>query len=204
MNPSRRGIVGHLVDYITRLGVTAITGKPYTPTTQGKNERFHQTLFRSLDKQPIASTSEERQTQVDEFDRIYNSERPHQGLPGHVTAQQAWDMTSVAEPHRPLVPAYPSPSPVTAAGALLPENTRRVTVSGGVKVKGVEFQMIGSHLAGTLVTIARDEATIAFYDVTTGEFLIEHPWPEPGVRYVSNGRPRGPRKTPQTQPSPMS
>ena len=38
----------------SRLGVEAITGKPYKPTTQGKNERFHQTLFRYLDKQPLA------------------------------------------------------------------------------------------------------------------------------------------------------
>ena len=52
LNPSRRGAVGQLVTYVTRLGVEAITGKPYKPTTQGKNERFHQTLFRWLDKQP--------------------------------------------------------------------------------------------------------------------------------------------------------
>lgn len=43
----------------------------------------------------------------------------------------------------------------------------------------MKFQ-IGSHLAGTLVAIVRDDTTIAFYDVTTGELLIEHPWPEPG------------------------
>jgi len=56
LNPSRRGVVGQLVAYVTALGVEAITGKPYKPTTQGKNERFHQTLFRWLDKQPIAAT----------------------------------------------------------------------------------------------------------------------------------------------------
>lgn len=60
----------------------------------------------------------------------------------------------------------------------------------------MKFQ-IGSHLAGTLVTIVRDATTIAFYDVATGELLIEHTWPEPGVRYVSNGRPRGPRTNPR-------
>ena len=203
LNPSRRGIVGQLVDYVTRLGVNPITGKPHKPTTQGKNERFHQTLFRYLDKQPIAATLAQLQAQVDEFDRIYNTERPHQGLPGHVTPQQAWDATPAAEPPRPLVAATPSPSPVAAAGALLPENTRRVTVSGGIKVKGVKFQ-IGSHLAGTLVTIVRDDTTIAFYNVTTGELLIEHPWPEPGTRYVSNGQPRGPRKNTRAGSSPMS
>lgn len=203
LNPSRRGIVGQLVDYVTRLGVEPITGKPYKPTTQGKNERFHQTLFRFLDKQPMAATLGELQAQVDEFDRIYNTERPHQGLPGHVTPQQAWDATPVADPPRPLSPASPSQSPVAAEGALLPENTRHVTVSGGIKVKGVKFQ-IGSHLAGTLVTIVRDDTTIAFYDVKTGGLLIEHPWPEPGTRYVSNGKPRGPRRAPTAGSSPKS
>ena len=54
LNPSRRGLVGQLVAHVAALGVEAITGKPYKPTTQGKNERFHQTLFRYLDKQPLA------------------------------------------------------------------------------------------------------------------------------------------------------
>ena len=91
LNPSRRGYVGQLVQHVTSLGVEAITGKPYKPTTQGKNERFHQTLFRYLNKQPLADTLAELQTQVDVFDHIYNTERPHQGLPGRVTPQQAWD-----------------------------------------------------------------------------------------------------------------
>lgn len=54
LNPSRRGWEGQLVAYLTSLGVEAITGKPYKPTTQGKNERFHQTLFRWLDKCPVS------------------------------------------------------------------------------------------------------------------------------------------------------
>lgn len=45
LNPSRRGVLGQLVAYVTSLGVEPITGKPYKPTTQGKNERFHQTRF---------------------------------------------------------------------------------------------------------------------------------------------------------------
>jgi hypothetical protein len=70
--------------------VQAITGKPYKPTTQGKNERLHQTLFRYLDKQPLAESLAELQTQVDAFDHIYNTQRPHQGLPGRVTPITAW------------------------------------------------------------------------------------------------------------------
>ncbi|GAA5121509.1 hypothetical protein GCM10025762_42290 [Haloechinothrix salitolerans] len=68
LNPSRRGSLGQFVVHVTGLGVEPITGKPYKPTTQGKNERFHQTLFRYLDKQPLASSLAELQTQVDAFD----------------------------------------------------------------------------------------------------------------------------------------
>ncbi|BBX25969.1 hypothetical protein MALV_10940 [Mycolicibacterium alvei] len=93
LNPSRRGQNGQLVAHVSRLGVEAITGKPHKPTTQGKNERFHQTLFRYLDKQPLAETLEELQAQVDAFDVIYNTERPHQGLPGRVTPRAAWEAT---------------------------------------------------------------------------------------------------------------
>ena len=57
LNPSRRGVLGQLVVYLRSRGVEPITGKPYKPTTQGKNERFHQTLFRWLDKQPRHSSS---------------------------------------------------------------------------------------------------------------------------------------------------
>lgn len=101
LNPSRRGVEGQLVDYVSSLGVKAITGKPYKPTTQGKNERFHQTLFRWLDKQPLAVTYAGLQEMVDRFDLIYNTERPHQGLPGRNTPRQSWDATAVAEAPRP-------------------------------------------------------------------------------------------------------
>ncbi|GGK92857.1 hypothetical protein GCM10007382_11310 [Salinibacterium xinjiangense] len=73
LNPSRRGVLGQLVAYVTSLGVEPITGKIYKPTTQGKNERFHQTLFRFLDEQPLAGTLEQLQLQlqIDRFDQIH-------------------------------------------------------------------------------------------------------------------------------------
>ena len=83
LNPSRRGHLASSSSTSCALGVEPITGKPYKPTTQGKNERFHQTLFRYLDKQPLADNLAELQAQVDAFDHIYNTERPHQGLDTH-------------------------------------------------------------------------------------------------------------------------
>ena len=114
LNPSRRGVLGQLVAYVTSLGVAPITGKPYKPTTQGKNERFHQTLFRWLDKQPLAVSLEELQEQVDRFDQIYNTERPHQALPGRITPAQAWEATPKAE----------APRPAARNASLLPDGVR--------------------------------------------------------------------------------
>lgn len=53
------------------------------------------------------------QSQVDQFDQIYNRQRSHQSLPGRVTPQQAWDATTPAEsPRRPRVaPLGPLPLP---------------------------------------------------------------------------------------------
>lgn len=60
-NPTRRGFTGKLVDYLLDLGGKPITGEPDRPTTQGKNERFHQTLQKWLnatreDDRGLAST----------------------------------------------------------------------------------------------------------------------------------------------------
>lgn len=119
LNPSRRGWEGQLVTHVTHvtsLGVEAITGKPGRPTTQGKNERFHYTLFRLLDKQALAATIAELQEHVDRFDGIYNTERGHHGLPGRVTPQAAWDAAEIAEPPRPqpvfVEPVIPDGTPV--------------------------------------------------------------------------------------------
>jgi len=54
LRPSRRGRTERLVEHVRSLGVEPITSKPYHSTTQGKNERFGQTLFRYLDQQPLA------------------------------------------------------------------------------------------------------------------------------------------------------
>ena len=115
LNPSRRGLLGQLVVHVMELGVEPITGKPYEPTTQGKNERFHQTLFRYLDKQPLADSLAEPQAQVDAFDHVYNTERPHQGLPDRITPHMAWEATPAAEAPRPTSELFIRPEIVRPA-----------------------------------------------------------------------------------------
>lgn len=207
LNPSRRGFLGQLVEHVSSLGVEAITGKPYKPTTQGKNERFHQTLFRYLDKQPLASSLTELQAQVDAFDDIYNTERPHQGLPGRLTPQVAWEATPKAEAPRPKPdPAFfvqpvakrerPAPAPTD-----LPAGTRvtKLSTAGTFRLAGVTYKVDGRYgLKQVLVITDSDKITVADLE---GEILIEHSRPAPGVTYVGNNRPRGPRaKTDETSP----
>lgn len=208
LNPSRRGVLGQFVVHVMGLGVDPITGKPYKPTTQGKNERFHQTLFRYLDKQPLADTLAELQAQVDAFDHIYNTERPHQGLPGRVTPLVAWEATAKAEAPRPtreqlVRPIQPAGNRPVPPSTDLPEDTiaKTLTTYGTFYLDKVHYKVDARHgLKPVLIITDGDKITVTD---PHGEILIEHTRPAPGVNYVGNGRPRGPR-TDKPGPSPMS
>ena len=78
-------------------GITQKNGHPYHPQTQGKIERFHQTLKFWLNKQPVAANISELQIQLDRFRAIYNEQRPHRSLPG-ITPAQAYTATIKATP----------------------------------------------------------------------------------------------------------
>lgn len=69
------------------LGVQQKNGHPGHPQTQGKIERFHQTLQRWLRARPAPTTMPELQRQLDRFRAHYNEQRPHRALdrktPGH-------------------------------------------------------------------------------------------------------------------------
>ncbi|MGX5773108.1 integrase core domain-containing protein [Microbacterium trichothecenolyticum] len=186
LNPSRRGVLGQLVAYLRSLGVEPITGKPYKPTTQGKNERFHQTLFRYLDKQPLADSLEQLQDQVDAFDVIYNTDRPHQALPGRITPAQAWNATPVVDPPRPVAPQAPLPGPADDI------RVKVVQDSGSVEFRGIKFG-IGRALGGHRVCVMDAGKTVMIFDLH-GTLIIEHAWPKPGTTYVSNRQPRGPAR----------
>jgi transposase InsO family protein len=182
LNPSRRGVLGQLVAYLRSLGVEPITGKPYKPTTQGKNERFHQTLFRYLDKQPLADILEQLQAQVDAFDLIYNTLRPHQGLPGRITPARAWAATPVVEPPRP-VPQQAAPKPDDGV------RVTRIRDTGSVVVRSIRFQT-SRTLAGSTAYIVEEEQSVLIFD-HQGTLIAEYPWPAPGTKYVASGQRRG-------------
>ena len=112
LNPSRRGCTGRLVEHVRSLGVEPITSKPYHPTTQGKNERFGQALFRYLDQQPLAASIAELQEQVDRFDLSTTPSAPTRACPG--ASPRSRPGTPPRWPRHPDRTTTPPPSPQEA------------------------------------------------------------------------------------------
>lgn len=82
---------------LKRLGITQKNGSPNHPQTQGKIERFHQTLKLWLRHQPPATNIAELNEQLARFQHIYNQERPHRALHRRTPAE-AYQALPKAEP----------------------------------------------------------------------------------------------------------
>lgn len=190
LNPTRRGYDSQLVKYGRSLGIEMITGRNRRPTTQGKTERVHQTLFRWLDKQPFAETHDQLQSQVDEFDRIYNTERRHQSLAERMTPQQAWEKTPKA-----AAPVPPIPDKLREGSA-----KRIIHSRGTVTVLATAFKIGPASLAGTAVFVTWNEQTVTVFD-ESGTELRSFPRPPKGTSYVGNGEPAGFMRNQQLSPT---
>lgn len=78
---------------------------------------------------------------------------------------------------------------------------KRLTTAGTFRLDSVTYLVGGQHgLQLVLVIADGDDLTITD---PNGEILAEHTRPAPGITYVGNGRPRGPRAKP-SEPSPKS
>lgn len=200
-NPTRRGHTGQLVEFLRSRGVEPVTGRPGRPTTQGKNERFHQTLLRYLHKQPPARSLEQLQEQIDTFDQYYNHERGHQAhrQADHrmLTPWDAWQATAPADP--PDLPGPdrlpPAPAPVLRPpgpqGWVPPAVTTTVGQAGRATGHGTEFH-IGARHAGTSVTITYTTTTVTITQIQTGQRLRRYARPTPTTAYAG----------PRTHPAP--
>jgi len=88
----------------------------------------------------------------------------------------------------PLPPA-PAPSP----NGRLREGIRIATIhpNGSIKARGIIFN-VSYPLRGQDVYLIYEAAGIMIFD-NRGTLLAEHNWPPPGIKYIGNGKPRGPR-----------
>ena len=100
-------------------GITAKLTKPYSPTTTGKIERWHQTLRRELlDGCGPFSTMAVAQAAISEWVRTYNHALPHQSL-DMATPPVCSDPTSRPEPTTVIPVQRPESTVATVASGLL-------------------------------------------------------------------------------------
>ncbi|MDN5587714.1 MAG: integrase core domain-containing protein, partial [Brevibacterium sp.] len=89
-NLARQGAVTALQMYLADQGCKPISGRIKSPTTQGKNERSHQTICQYFDAHAPKSVDSVH-TLIEHYREYYNHRRHHQSLPGEMTPAQAWD-----------------------------------------------------------------------------------------------------------------
>ena len=81
-------IAGNLADYLDEKGMDHVHGAPYHPQTQGKIERWHQTMKnRVLPERYFLPGDLERQ--IGTFVGYYNNQRYHESL-GNLTPAGVW------------------------------------------------------------------------------------------------------------------
>ncbi len=169
------------------LGIRQKNGAPGHPQTQGKIERFHQTLKRWLGQRPTARTIEELQGQLDAFRLAYDEERPHRAI-GRRTPGEAYRATPKALPAGPR-----------ARGHLrlrydVADKKGAITLRRAGRLHHLK---IGAAHARRRVLAIIDEREVTVVDLGTGEVLSSH-LIEPGRGYWRNQR-RDPGRWPGSQ-----
>lgn len=158
------------------LGVRQKNGSPSHPQTQGKIERFHQTLKRHLAAQPPTASLAELRAQLDRFREQYNEHRPH----------RARDRTTPGTAYR----ATPKALPAGGRNSHYRLRYDRVDIDGHVSIRRagrMHHLGIGRRHRGTRILALADETTITVTALETGEILSEH-FIDPARGYWRNQR----------------
>lgn len=165
-----------LADALRPMGITAGHGRPYHPQTQGKVERFHQTLQRWLSKQPPAETIEQLQAQLDAFRHRYNHQRGHSSI-GKRTPANVWE----AAPK-----SGPSTQPLNE-----PTSFYKGIINGGVLWAGTRWQIsIGAkHNGSAAIAIITGLACHIFIDGKLARGFTLDPTRRSQPLYNRKGRP---------------
>ena len=163
------------------LGIEQKNGRPNHPQTQGKVERFQQTLKKWLRAQPPADTLADLQVQLDAFREVYNHQRPHRSL-GNRTPAQVYAARAKATPtgrdghwrirHDKV------------------DKTGRVTLRHGGRLHHIG---LGYEHNNTTVRILVHDLHITVINADTGE-IIRDLVLDPTRDYQPLGRPPGPPK----------
>lgn len=117
------------------------------PQTQGKIERFHRTLARSMVHQGLPTAWEQWQERYDGFLQRYNQERPHEALGMQRPAERYRSSPRTYRP-QPADWIYPPGlrvCPVDSTGSVYVER-HRYFVCGALAHQRVALEKIGGHI----------------------------------------------------------
>ena len=151
---------------LRRLHITQKNGKPNHPTTQGKVERFQQTMKKWLRAQPDQpSTIAELQALLDRFVDNYNHHRPHRSLPHAATPAALFDT---------MPKALPGNSRATDTHARIRHDRIDKTGAVTLRVNGkLRHIGIGRTHARNHVIMLTDDLHVRVVNAITGELLRE-------------------------------
>jgi transposase InsO family protein len=161
----RRGGRNAFETELQRLGIQQKNGSPAHPQTQGKVERFQQTMKKWLRAQPAPATLTDLQTQLDDFAIHYNEQRPHRSLPHHATPSTRYR-------------ALPKAHPAADHDNISHDRVRRdrVDKNGTITLRVASrlrhIPLGRAHARTRILALIRD-LDVSIINATTGELLRE-------------------------------
>jgi transposase InsO family protein len=180
---SARRTRGGLSDFEALLlahGVALIVSSPHHPQTCGKKEREWSTCKRWLTARHPATDIPMLQRQLDAYETLFNTERPHQGIAG-ATPHARYTATAKAEP---------------ATGPIRPAlrcTRHKVTANGVIELGNHYRAHIGAEWAHTYLDVIRDDLDII---ICHHDHIVTRLRINPNRHYQPSGRPPGPRPLP--------
>ena len=173
------------------------------PQTQGKIERYHRALKQWLSARPLASSIDELNEQLAEFQHVYNEERPHRAL-GRRTPGEAYRAKGKALPAPELAARTQTKldeqrhrettacSPGATRRKPIPKDERaepaRADVTIGPRIRRIDRRgcvtqnniagkrrifNLGKHNAGRMAELLIDHGRAVAADLETGEILAD-------------------------------
>lgn len=131
--------------WLIRLGIAIRHGRFYHPQTQGKNERFNQTLGLEAIQGRNFHDLKACQRAFDEFRHCYNHHRPHEAL-GMQSPVSRYQVSAFTYPQKLTPIQYPSTDEV-----------RKVIPAGAVSYKN-HFYQVGRAFSGQPVALRSTES----------------------------------------------
>ncbi len=171
---------------LAALRIVQKNGRPNHPQTQGKVERFHQTLKLWLTQQPPAATLSELQAQLDAFRDVYNQHRPHRELARRTPATIYGDL--------------PKSLPAGRHDGHYRLRYDRLDTLGKMSFRRagrMHHLGVGYAHARTRVLAIADDTTVTVIQLETGEILSTHDI-DPTKNYWRNTQ-RAPGRWPGAQ-----